>query len=86
MQAGCRKASQRSIFFGTIMVNQARRKDPTRGISIFFVVVILLVLVAILYKGITGRNEYEAEQRAAQASTASAPSAAAPASAASAAQ
>jgi hypothetical protein len=49
------------------MANQAGRKDPTRGVAIFFLVVVLLVLTAILYKGIIGRNEYVAEQRAAHA-------------------
>jgi len=52
------------------MANQVRRKDPTRGVAIFFLVAVLLVLAAILYKGITGRNEYEAEQRAARAEAA----------------
>jgi hypothetical protein len=46
------------------MAHPARRKDPTRGVSIFFLVVVLLVLAAILYKGVTGRNDYQAEQRA----------------------
>jgi len=51
------------------MANQARRKDPTRGVAIFFVVVIVLVLATILYKSISGRNAYEAEQQAARAAT-----------------
>lgn len=59
------------------MANQARRKDPTRGISIFFVVVVLLVLAAVLYKGITGRQQYEAEQRAEQRAAQAAPASAA---------
>jgi len=49
------------------MENKRRRKDPTRGVAIFFVVIVLLVLTAILYKGITGRRAYEAEQAAADA-------------------
>jgi len=52
------------------MANQAKRKDPTRGVAIFFLAVVLLVLAAILYKGISGRNAYEAEQRAARAEAA----------------
>jgi hypothetical protein len=47
-----------------LMENKHRRKDPTRGVAIFFVVIVLLVLAAILYKGISGRREYEAEEAA----------------------
>jgi uncharacterized membrane protein YjfL (UPF0719 family) len=54
------------------MENKRRRKDPTRGVAIFFVAVVLLVLAAVLYKGITGRREYEAEQAASDASAAAA--------------
>jgi hypothetical protein len=61
------------------MLDQRKRKDPTRGVAIFFVVVVLLVLGAILYKGISGRRAYEAEQAAADAAARTAPPASAPA-------
>jgi Tfp pilus assembly protein PilX len=57
-----------------LMENKHRRKDPTRGVAIFFVVIVLLVLAAILYKGISGRREYEAEQAASDAAAAAAAS------------
>ncbi|MEI6000559.1 hypothetical protein H3V53_26215 [Paraburkholderia bengalensis] len=55
-------------------MNDPRKKNPTLGVAVFIVVVVLLVIATILYNAITEKREYERDN--AVDSTASAASAA----------
>jgi hypothetical protein len=60
---------------------QKKKLDPVTWIGIFVFAAVALMIAMLLYEAISGRDEYEAEQRADQAS---APAPAGPAAASSA--
>ena len=62
---------------GTPSMNAQKKKlDPVTWIGIFVFAAVALMIAMLLYEAISGRDEYEAEQRTEQAS---APAAAGPA-------
>ncbi|CAB3784815.1 hypothetical protein [Pararobbsia alpina] len=63
---------------------QKKKLDPVTWIGVFVFAAVAVMIAMLLYEAISGRDEYEAEQRAEQASTptAAGPAAASPASAA----
>jgi NADH:ubiquinone oxidoreductase subunit 3 (subunit A) len=40
-------------------MNKPSKKNPTFGVAIFIVVVLLLVIATLFYNAITGKREYE---------------------------
>jgi hypothetical protein len=63
-------------------MNEPRKKNPTFGIAIFIVIVVLLVIATLLYNAISGKREFDRENAVAP-NVASAAAAAAAATAAS---
>jgi flagellar basal body-associated protein FliL len=59
------------------MNDPRKKKNPTLGVAIFIVVVVLLVIATILYNAITEKREYDQANAGASDTTASAASAAA---------
>jgi len=58
-------------------MNEPRRKNPTFGIAVFIVVVVLIVIGTVLFNAIRGKREYDEQMHAgaASATAASAPAA-----------
>jgi hypothetical protein len=56
-------------------MNESRRKNPTFGVAVFIVVVVLLVIATILYNAISGKLAYDREMAATPAAPATAVSA-----------
>lgn len=57
-------------------MNEPRRKNPTFGVAVFIVVVVLIVIGTVLFNAIRGKREYDEQMHPA---TASATAASAPA-------
>jgi len=53
-------------------MNESRRKNPTTGIAVFIVVVVLIVIGTVLFNAIRGKREYDEQMQAARASAAAA--------------
>jgi hypothetical protein len=51
------------------MNDQKKKLDPVTWIGIFVFAAVALMIAMLLYEAISGRDEYEAEQREEQAST-----------------
>lgn len=59
--------------------NEPRRQNPTSGVAVFIVVVVLIVIGTLLFNAIRSKREYDAQMHraAASAAAASAPAASA---------
>jgi len=53
-------------------MNEPRRKNPTFGVAVFIVVVVLIVIGTLLFNAIRGKREYDEQMRPATASAAAA--------------
>lgn len=56
-------------------MNEPRRKNPTSGVAVFIVVVVLIVIGTVLFNAIRGKRQYDEQMHAASAAAASAPAA-----------
>ena len=45
-------------------MNEPRKKNPTSGIAVFIVVVVLLVIATLLYNAITEKRDFERQDGA----------------------
>lgn len=59
-------------------MNEPRKKNPTFGVGVMIVVVVLIVIGTVLFNALRGKHEYE-ETVGAQATSAAASAAASPA-------
>jgi len=53
-------------------MNDPRKKNPTFGIAVFFVVAVLLVIATLLYNAISGKREFDRENAEVPAAVAAA--------------
>ncbi|HEY1611887.1 MAG TPA: hypothetical protein VGG24_21680 [Paraburkholderia sp.] len=53
-------------------MNEPRRKNPTSGIAVFIVVVVLIVIGTVLFNAIRGKRAYDEQMQAASAGAAAA--------------
>ncbi|MEP9322511.1 hypothetical protein PPMP20_05115 [Paraburkholderia phymatum] len=58
-------------------MNDPRKKNPTFGVAVFIVVVVLLVIATIFYNAITEKHEYDRENAVDSVSSAASSAAAA---------